>query len=437
MPNALHPLAVALNTELKAAKSPLYDMLSKRGKRIYFPSKGILGQSAEAKGCAINATIGTAFEEDKSPLCLECVESTINLPSTAFLYAGSYGFPAIREQWRQMLYKKNPSLKNVPFSQPVVTHALTHGLSVAGFLFLDEGSTVILPDLYWDNYELIFSESYGAKLATYPMFKKGAFNADGLGKMLLTPGKKKILLLNFPNNPTGYTATEKDSTAIVSAIRKAARAGKEVVILLDDAYFGLVYEPGVSRESLFPRLAALPRNVLAVKLDGATKEDYVWGLRVGFITFGEKGATPAQYKALESKAAGTVRASISNASNIGQQILLKAYNDTAYGAQKTAKFGILKRRYDRIKAILDSHPEYEKSFVRMPTNSGYFMCIRPRDVDPETLRAHLLKTRGTGVIVLSGLIRIAFSAVPLDKLETLFANIHAAIQELQAAGRAR
>jgi len=36
------------------------------------------------------------------------------------------------------------------------------------------------------------------------------------------------------------------------------------------------------------------------------------------------------------------------------------------------------------------------------------------------------------VIVLSGLIRLAFSAVPLDKLDTLFANLHAAIQELKS-----
>jgi hypothetical protein len=33
---------------------------------------------------------------------------------------------------------------------------------------------------------------------------------------------------------------------------------------------------------------------------------------------------------------------------------------------------------------------------------------------------------------LSGLIRVAFSAVPYDKLDALFANIHAAVQTLAA-----
>lgn len=432
MSKSLHPLALALNNELKAKKSSLFSMLSKKGSRIFFPSRGILGQSAEAKDAAINATIGTAFEEDGSPLCLECIEKVVNLPSTAFLYTPSFGLPGIRDIWRKMLLAKNPSLVNKSFSQPVVTHALTHGLSVAGYLFLDAGDAVILPDFYWDNYELMFEEAYGATLKTFPMFKKGVFNTTAMEKMLLAPGTKKVLVLNFPNNPTGYTATEADAHAICASLLRAAKAGKKIIVILDDAYFGLVYEPGVSTESMFGALADMHPNILAVKLDGPTKEDYVWGVRLGFITFGAKGATPEQYKALEAKAAGVVRGSISNASSIGQHLLLKSYNDPVYAKQKQKKFNILKRRYDRIKAIFNEHPEYAASFRAMPYNSGYFMCVKPLGVDPEVLRKHLLLEHKTGVIVLSGLIRVAFSAVPYDKLDALFANIHVAVQTLAA-----
>ena len=48
-------------------------------------------------------------------------------------------------------------------------------------------------------------------------------------------------------------------------------------MLVDDAYFGLVYEDNVFKESIFARLAGLSENIMAVKLDGPTKEDYVWG----------------------------------------------------------------------------------------------------------------------------------------------------------------
>jgi aspartate/methionine/tyrosine aminotransferase len=431
MTRQLHPLASALNAQLETAGSPVLSMLSKKGHRAYFPSRGILGQSAEAKEASINATIGTAFEEDGSPLCLECLEETVKLPSTAFLYASSFGLPGLRDMWQKMLFAKNPSLAGKPISLPVVTHALTHGLSIAGSLFVNEGDAIVLPDLFWDNYELVFEEAYGAKLTTFPMFTDTRFNVASMEALLMAPGEKKIVLLNFPNNPTGYTATEADAAAICAALQHAAESGKKLVVLLDDAYFGLVYEPGVNQESLFTRLADMHENLLAVKLDGPTKEDYVWGFRTGFITFGFKGATPAQYKALESKAAGIVRGSISSASSISQHLLLKAYSSPDYAKQKQAKFDILKRRYQRMKEIFAAHPEYAASFQPMPFNSGYFMCVKPIGVDPEALRKQLLATRRVGVIVLSGLIRLAFSAVPCDKLETLFNSLHDTIQEMR------
>jgi aspartate/methionine/tyrosine aminotransferase len=431
MPQPTHPLALALNADLAADNSPLLSMLSLKGQRSFFPSKGILGQSAEAKDATINATIGTAFEEDGSPLCLECLEDLVKLPSTSFLYAPSFGLPGLRDMWRSMLLAKNPSLAGKAFSLPVVTHALTHGLSVAGHLFVDAGDEIILPDLYWDNYELLFEEAYGGVLTTFPMFDGARFNVAGLERRLMSPGDKKIVILNFPNNPTGYTATHSDADDICAALLRAAKAGKRLVVILDDAYFGLVYEPGVSKESLFSNLADMHRNVLAVKLCGPTKEDYVWGFRAGFMTFGSLGTTAAQYKALEAKTAGAVRGSSSSSSSLAQHLLLKAYALPAYAEQKQAKFEILQHRYQRIKAILAAHPEYADSFQPMPFNSGYFMCVKPIAVDPEALRKQLLATKGTGVIVLSGLIRLAFSAVPSDKLEALFANLHDTIQAMR------
>jgi hypothetical protein len=70
MSQELNELAVELNTVLGSANSPVASLLSERGKRAYFPSRGILGQSAAARGADINATIGTAFENDGTPLTL-------------------------------------------------------------------------------------------------------------------------------------------------------------------------------------------------------------------------------------------------------------------------------------------------------------------------------------------------------------------------------
>ena len=422
----MNKLALQLNKTLGTAA----DFLSPTGRRMYFPYGGILGQGAEAKSCAINATVGMAFEEDGSPLVMDCFRKTVDLDKRAFLYAGSFGLPKLREAWRAMEFVKNPSLKGKTFSNPVVTNALTHGIRICAELFAGPGDTLVCPDLFWDNYELIFKEAVGCKVELFNTFKKGAFDADAMKKALLAPGKKKILSLNFPNNPTGYTATLADAKKIVSAVKAVAAKGKKIVVLCDDAYFGLVYEKGVHGESLFAEFSDLHRNVLAVKLDGTTKEDYVWGLRVGFISFAFKGATADQLKALEAKAAGDVRSGISNVNSIGQHLALRAFEDPGYAAQKREKFSVLKTRYNQIRVILKAHPEYRKHFEPMPFNSGYFMCVKPIGVDAEKVRRHLVEKYSVGTIVLSGLIRLAFSTVPMSKLDKLFASVDAAIADL-------
>ena len=422
-------LAKRLNKTL----GPAADFLSAEGRRLYFPYGGILGQGAEAKSCEINATIGMAFEEDGSPLVMDCFAKNINLGRKAFLYAGSFGLPALRAVWRDFMVRKNPSLKGKAFSNPVVTNALTHGLRVCAELFVDKGDKVVVPDLYWDNYALIFGEAVGAKLEMFNTFRNGAFDATAMKKALLGPGQKKILILNFPNNPTGYTATLADAPKIVAAVKAAAAKGKKIVVLLDDAYFGLVYEKGVHEESLFVEFSDLHANVLAVKLDGTTKEDYVWGMRVGFITFAGKGLSEEQLKAFEAKAAGDVRSSISNSSSIGQHLAIAAFADPNYIRQKREKYAVLKNRYRVIRGLLKTHPEYAETFEPMPFNSGYFMCVKPKGVEAEAVRRHLIEKYSTGTIVLSGLIRLAFSTIPVQKLPQLFANVDAAVRDLRGA----
>lgn len=425
----------ALAQQLNAKLGHVADMLSSIGRRMYFPYGGILGQGAEAKTCDINATIGMAFEEDGSPLVMDCFAGQTGLDRKAFLYAGSFGLMPLREAWKKMQVKKNPSLRGKRYSLPVVTNALTHGLRIAGELFAGPGDTVVAPDLYWDNYSLLFEEVCGAKLATFNMFRAGAFDVAAMKRALSAPGTKKILVLNFPNNPTGYTATLEDAKRIVSTVKTVAARGKKIVVILDDAYFGLVYEKGVHAESLFAEFADLHRNVLAIKLDGTTKEDYVWGLRVGFISFAWKGATEEQLKAMAAKAAGNVRSGISNATSVGQHLALKAYADPAYTKQKREKYAVLKKRYRIIRYLLKTHPEWKDRFEPMPFNSGYFMCVKPKGVDAEAVRRRLIEKYSTGTIVLSGLIRLAFSTTPSDKLPALFANVAAAVGDVQALAR--
>ena len=427
----MNPQAAALNELLESRNPAIYSLLSKKGRGIFFPKKGLIMQGQDAKGKRINASIGMATEDDGSPLRLSAIESLVNMPpEKVFPYASSYGLLPLRQKWQTIIREKNPDLKDTELTLPVVTNALTHGLSMAGYLFIDEGDKVILPEYFWGNYNLVLKNAYGAELDTYTMYKDGAFNIAGMKEKLLSPGEKKILLLNFPNNPTGYTPTEEEMKGISSAIAEAADAGKNIVVLMDDAYFGLVFEEGVALQSAFASLAEIHERVLAVKIDGATKEDYVWGFRVGFMTFSWKGMDSEAGQVLVDKAGGAVRGNISNDSILSQNLLLTAYEDPGYADDKKGKYELLKSRYDLVKKTLAAHPEYSEYFEELPYNSGYFMCVQIKKGNAEDVRQKLLADYDTGIMALGTLVRVAFSSLPASQIDELFANIYSACKDL-------
>ena len=426
----MDPQAINLNETIQKLNKNVLELLSDRGKNIFFPKLGILSQSGQAKGKNINATIGEAIEDDSTSMHLSEFDKLIKLPlGSVYPYAPSFGKKELRDCWKEFIYQKNPSLGTSAISTPIVTCGLTHGISMSGYLFVDEGDTVVIPDLFWENYSLIFENAYKGKVVTFPLFKNGGFNIDGFTETLDNIDGKIVLLLNFPNNPTGYTPLIPEINLIVDAIQKQADHGKKVVAIIDDAYFGLVYEKNVYTESIFTQLCNLSEQVLAVKLDGPTKEDYVWGFRVGFMSFGVKNGTAELYEALENKTAGAVRGNISNVSNLSQSLLYQAYFSPAYQSDKKEKYATLQSRYQTVQQVL-ADPKYLKYFTALPFNSGYFMCVGLNDqLNAEAIRKILLDKYSTGVIVFGNLIRLAFSAVPQSKIHELIENIYSACKD--------
>jgi aspartate/methionine/tyrosine aminotransferase len=428
----VNPQAEELNEIIKRNNPNLFDMLSDKGKGIFFPKKGIMSQSAEANKTELNATIGIALEEDGSPMRLKSIASHIKDidPKDIFSYASSFGKQELRNKWKDLIFEKNQSLKGKEISVPIVTNALTNALSIVGYLFVDPNDRIISPDMFWGNYKLIFVNAYGAKIETFPIFDNCGFNIEGFKEKLFQGTGKKIVLLNFPNNPTGYTPTENEAKQIISAIKETAEAGNNVIAIIDDAYFGLVYKKGIFQESFFSHLADINERVLAIKVDGATKEDYVWGLRVGFISYGTKGADKDAYEALERKTAGVVRGNISNCSNLSQSLVLTAFNSPKYLNEKKKKYNLLRKRFKIVQKILKEHEEYSGFFKALPYNSGYFMCVSLKEgLDAEKIRQSLLKNYNTGVISMGNEIRVAFSAVPTAKIPRLFENLYNACKE--------
>jgi len=430
---ALNSQAEELNRIIKNQNHVVFELLSRKGKAIYFPRKGILAQGAAAKDKEINATIGTAYEDDGKPMVLKSLSSRLELESKdAFPYAPSEGIKPLRDKWQELIRIKNPSLAKAEISVPLVTSGVTHGLSMAGYMFVEEGDKIISPDLYWENYDLVYGNAYGSELQFFNFFKDNVFDIESFRETVnLDTVGKKIVLLNFPNNPSGYTPTREAGKEIIRVLKDAAEAGNKLLVITDDSYFGLNYEDTIFTESLFAQLAQLHENLLAVKVDGITKEEYAWGFRIGFITYGIKNGSKELYKALEDKTAGAIRGNISNASHPSQSLFLNALKADAHEKEKEINKEKMKERYLKVKDVLNSHREYEQYYEALPFNSGYFMCVRIKNLDADKVWQLLLNKYSTGVICYGdkGLFRIAFASTPLAKIEKMFNNIYSACKD--------
>jgi len=438
----LNPLAEALNRRLEAAAPEVLAMLSAYGRRIYWP-KGILSQGAEAREKAhrVNATIGIATE-DGEPMHLPSLHRHLAevSPGEAYNYAPPAGRPSLRERWREKLLAENPSLRGRPFGLPIATSAITHGLALAGELFLDPGDRLVVPDKLWGNYRLGFEVRLGAEIATYPFFTGpgGGFHAEAFAHALEHEARdrdKLGVILNFPNNPSGYMPTPAEGEAVVRALAARAEAGTRLVVLLDDAYFGLFYHLGGESltESLFGRLAGLHPNLLAIKLDGATKELFAWGLRCGFLTYGPGRAEGAEevLDVLDAKTRGAIRAGISNSPMLSQSLVEKALAAPSCADERVEKTELLRSRATRVHRVA-ADPRFAGSWEVYPFNSGYFMCVRVNGVDAEEVRQRVLEREGIGLVSIGATdLRIAFSCLEESEIEPLFEALHRTIEEMQ------
>ena len=54
------------------------------------------------------------------------------------------------------MFEKNPVLNNKKISLPVVTSGITHAISVFADIWVDPGDVIVVPNMMWGNYNMIF-----------------------------------------------------------------------------------------------------------------------------------------------------------------------------------------------------------------------------------------------------------------------------------------
>ena len=451
-------------------KTPLFNTFSEQGKRISLP-QGIFHWSGRAKKEAeISGTLGSAFGYEKDfieggssdwvPLYLEDIKDYTKLSVKEVVpYSQISGLEELKSLWKKWLIRKSlynaetetVELKNLEnfTTAPVVTSGLTNGIFLCCSLLLDPGEFIISPNKRWGNYDNIVEKLIGAKIKSFDFFTENKFNIQGLKEAIFEVSKsqeKIVLILGFPNNPTGYVPNEEEMEEIITMLKQTQKnLSKPIIVLIDDAYEPYIFSKDAIKSSIFYALHEIEEDVIPIKLDGITKEMLLYGGRIGFITIGLKPhwvSNDEELTTLKSelnnKLSGLVRTTISNSNHFYQALVIKLFKDVGMEGliQKRNKIkNLLKDRYEKINEELK---KIDNSNISVDPNAGgffVFVNLNPNKISANQFADHLLRKYKVGVIPIEkhnnkiNGIRIAYCSIDLTKIPEFVKRFNLALND--------
>jgi len=154
-------------------------------------------------------------------------------------YAHNLGLPELREAVASYTSALHPKVAS---NRIAITSGGVNALMLAVQALVDAGDEVVAVTPVWPNLTaqpLIM----GAKLKRVSLQPSGGAWTLDLQKLLdaVTPATR-LLIVNAPNNPTGWTLTRSEQQAILEHCRKTG-----TWILADEVYERLYYEPSPNR----------------------------------------------------------------------------------------------------------------------------------------------------------------------------------------------
>ena len=185
------------------------------------------------------------------------------------MYTSNYGMPELRKAISNYLKKYQTEYN--PEDEILVTVGVSEAVDLALRALISAGDEVLIPDPSFVSYApgALLADGIPIPLGT---FEKDNFKLTGEELRSKITSRSKVLLLTFPNNPTGAIMTKEDLEVIAQVVEE-----NNLVVISDEIYSELTYE---GKHFSF---AALPgmweRTVI---LNGFSKAFAMTGWRIGY-----------------------------------------------------------------------------------------------------------------------------------------------------------
>lgn len=186
-------------------------------------------------------------------------------------YTPSKGLLSLRKEIADF-YQRKYGLSYDPASEIIVTIGASEAIEVALMTLLNPGDEVILVSPSYLSYEPLVIMCGGTVVNVETRECEGfKLTAEAL-KAKLTD-KTRLIILNYPNNPTGSIMTSSDYAEIADVIR-----GKDIHVLSDEIYSELNY---TKVHASLAQVDGMRDQVVVI--NGFSKTYAMTGWRLGYI----------------------------------------------------------------------------------------------------------------------------------------------------------
>lgn len=359
----------------------------------------------------IDATIGSLYNEQGTIVAFDSVFTPYQNIQKEILakYAESFqGNPDFRKQvYHWVIEPSNCHLAHRVIATPGGTGAVNMTITE----ILDEGQTIVLPEIAWGSYQLM-ATMHNLNIQTYHLFEDQHFNLTHFKQTcldVLDKQDKLLVVINDPcHNPTGYSLDKQEWQEIVHFLNTCAQ-DKPVILLNDIAYIDYSYDLTHNHDYM-DTFNQFNENVAVIVAFSCSKTLTSYGLRCGAaIILSQREEIVRQIEIVFEK---TARATWSNIPNGAMEnfTYVTTKNLSAYLKEKDYYIDLLNKRSSIFLAEarhvnLETYPYKEGFFItlKMPNNTI-------RDIFHEKLMANHIYT-----IKVNLGIRVGICSLPLHQ----------------------
>lgn len=152
-----------------------------------------------------------------------------------------------------------------------ITVGGSEGLASVFGAIINQGDKVLIPSPGYPAYSAL-TKLYGGKEVLYKLKEDFSIDIENLRK-LIEEEKPRAIVISYPSNPTGATLSNKNCVELYELLKD-----KEIFIITDEIYSGIVYEEEYNSLAQFEEL-----KEKLIYVSGFSKLFSMTGLRLGYV----------------------------------------------------------------------------------------------------------------------------------------------------------